>query len=295
MKTIVTHNSSFHADDVFAVATIILSLPPESEYTVVRTRDPKVISDADYAIDVGGIYDPEKKRFDHHQTGGAGKRQNGIPYASFGLVWKEYGDQVSENVDVAKIIEEKLVMFIDALDNGVEISSSIFEDIRPYTISDYLYSYWIDQNVSDEEVDLIFHRVVSMAKDLIVREKKKIAKIIEEGEIVEDIYLQSEDKKIIVLDKHLAWGRTMAEKPEPLFVVYPSLNKGLWNVKAVRKNINSFEIRASFPASWSGKTMEDLSEVSGIKGAFFCHKNLFLAVADSKEGAISLAKKALEN
>ena len=87
----------------------------------------------------------------------------------------------------------------------------------------------------------------------------------------------------------------MAEKPEPLFVVYPSLNKGLWNVKAVRKNINSFEIRASFPASWSGKTMEDLSEVSGIKGAFFCHKNLFLAVADSKEGAISLAKKALEN
>ncbi len=293
--TIVTHNGSFHADDVFAVATIILSLPPDSKYTIIRTRDIEEISKADYVVDVGGVYDVDKKRFDHHQEGGAGKRQNGIPYASFGLVWKEYGAQVSGNVDVAKIIEEKLVMFIDALDNGVEISNTIFEDIRPYTISDYLYSYWIDQNISDKEVDVIFHRVVSMAKDLIIREKQKISKIIEEGQIVEDIYNKSENKKIIVLDKHLAWGRKMAEKPEPLFVVYPSLNQGLWNVKAVRTNINSFEIRASFPASWSGKTMEDLSEVSGIKGAFFCHKNLFLAVADSKEGAIALAKKALEN
>lgn len=293
--TIVTHNGSFHADDVFAVATIILSLPPNSEYTTIRTRDTDVIAGADFVVDVGGIYDAEKKRFDHHQKSGAGVRKNGIPYASFGLVWKEYGAEIVGSSEVAERIEEKLVFFIDALDNGIQITEPIFENIRAYTISDYLYSFWIDQNVSNEDIDVVFHRVVSMAKDLIIREKQKISKIIEEGKIVENIYNQSEDKKIIILDKHLAWGRKMVEKPEPLFVVYPSLNAGLWNAQAVRKNLDSFELRVRFPKDWSAKTNEELIKISGVKGAVFCHKNLFLAVADSKEGAMALAKKALEN
>ena len=40
---------------------------------------------ADIVIDVGGQYDPDAGRFDHHQRGGAGERENGIPYSSFGL------------------------------------------------------------------------------------------------------------------------------------------------------------------------------------------------------------------
>ena len=87
-KKIVTHNSTFHADDVFAVATLLI-IEPDAE--VIRTRDENIISSADYVVDVGQIYDKDKKRFDHHQLGGAGKRDDGIEYASFGLVWKEYG------------------------------------------------------------------------------------------------------------------------------------------------------------------------------------------------------------
>lgn len=35
-------------------------------------------------VDIGGVYDLETNHFDHHQIGGAGKRENGIPYAAIG-------------------------------------------------------------------------------------------------------------------------------------------------------------------------------------------------------------------
>jgi uncharacterized UPF0160 family protein len=82
-KTIVTHNGNFHADDVFSVAALKSIF---SSFTLIRTRDLEIISTADIVIDVGGEYDPEKGRFDHHQRGNAGERENGIPYSSFGLM-----------------------------------------------------------------------------------------------------------------------------------------------------------------------------------------------------------------
>jgi len=44
---------------------------------------------------------------------------NGIPYASFGLVWKEYGQALTGNIESAKFIDEQLVQGIDGADNGV--------------------------------------------------------------------------------------------------------------------------------------------------------------------------------
>lgn len=61
-KTILTHSGSFQADDIFAVAILLLAL---GESKVVRTRDKDQIATADYVVDVGMIYDPAKNRFDH--------------------------------------------------------------------------------------------------------------------------------------------------------------------------------------------------------------------------------------
>lgn len=294
MVKIVTHNSGFHADDVFAVATLILSLPEDTPVEIVRTREDVEISSADYVVDVGGVYDSAQKRFDHHQTAGAGKRENGIPYASFGLVWREYGEYISGSKEIRDIIEQKLVMFVDALDNGVSIVESRYEDLRPYDISDYFYSYWIDEQVDPQEIDRIFKRVVSLAENLLKREVEKARRIIEEGKIVESIYEKTVDKRIITLDKHLAWGKVMIEKPEPLIVIYPTSDGEKWNAKTVRVELNSFETRILFPESWAGKADGELSAVSGVSDAVFCHRARFLVVAKSKEGAITLAQKALE-
>src|SRR3989344_5092065 len=139
--TIVTHNSHFHADDVFAVATLLLLLEKDHEINVVRSRDQAVIAEADYVVDVGGVYDPDKNCFDHHQTGGAGKRENPIPYASFGLVWKKYGEQLCGSQEIADYIDQVLVQPIDALDNGLVISKKLFADIRMYDVGDFLNAF----------------------------------------------------------------------------------------------------------------------------------------------------------
>src|SRR3989344_7727778 len=131
---IVTHDSSFHTDDIFACATLLI-LYPDAE--IIRSRDQKVIESADIVFDVGGIYDPQNKKFDHHQTGGAGKRENGIPYASFGLVWKEFGEKICGGKEEAEIIDRELVVAIDAIDNGVEVSTPVFEDVNVFNIGDF--------------------------------------------------------------------------------------------------------------------------------------------------------------
>jgi transketolase C-terminal domain/subunit len=89
---IVTHGGKFHADDAWAVAVIKVCTPRRE---LVRTRDQAIIDRGDIVIDVGGIWDPALGRFDHHQKGFSGARQSGVPYASAGLVWREYGGAAS--------------------------------------------------------------------------------------------------------------------------------------------------------------------------------------------------------
>src|SRR5919107_4332898 len=112
---VATHPGNFHADDVFAVATLGLA---EGALEVVRTRDRELIAAADARIDVGGRDDPATGDYDHHQKGGAGARENGVRYASFGLVWRRYGAALTGDEETARAIDDRLVQGVDANDTG---------------------------------------------------------------------------------------------------------------------------------------------------------------------------------
>jgi uncharacterized UPF0160 family protein len=66
-------------------------------------------------------------------------------------------------------------------------------------------------------------------------------------------------------------------------------------VRAVRDDPKTFINRKNFPKLWAGLRDEELQNVTGVKDAVFCHRGLFLAVANSKEGAIKLAQIAVES
>ena len=105
MSTLIaTHSGTFHADDVFGVAVLAFLFPGSR---IVRTRDEREIAQADFAVDVGGAWDPAAGRFDHHQRGFDGARTrreadgSAVPaegYASAGLVWREYGTRYVREV-----------------------------------------------------------------------------------------------------------------------------------------------------------------------------------------------------
>lgn len=86
----------------------------------------------------------------------------------------------------------------------------------------------------------------------------------------------------------------LPEFPEPLFVVRPRPG-GNWGLNAIPKQAYSFENRKTLPGDWAGLRDEELAAATGVSDAIFCHNGLFLAVTKTKEGALALAKIALES
>jgi uncharacterized UPF0160 family protein len=291
MKTIVTHDGKFHADDVCAVAAISLLIDVPIE--VVRTRDAELINKGDFVVDVGGVYDVEKNRFDHHQEGGAGERENGIPYASFGLVWKRYGEKLCGNSVVANKIDQDMVSSIDATDNGVSIFSSKIKNVNIYGLDSLVNAFVSTWKEEDRDMDIAFAELVRFTKALIAREIMRVRAKEEAREFVEKAYEEAEDKRIVVLDGQYPSRDFLSQHPEPLYFIRPRVNDGKWSVETVRDDSRSFINRKDLPKAWGAKKDSELAEITGVPDAVFCHKNLFLAVAGSREGAIALAELAV--
>ena len=99
VRSAATHDHMFHADDVLAGALLRLVFP---DVAFVRTRDPLRWIQAEVVFDVGGRYGVGLKEgergphvYDHHQRGGP-TRDDGKPFASFGLLWRAVGDKVCD-------------------------------------------------------------------------------------------------------------------------------------------------------------------------------------------------------
>lgn len=292
MYTIATHNGSFHADDVFAIATLLLIFGKE-QCSIVRTRDDELIARTDIVVDVGGIYNPDIKRFDHHQLG-APVRENSIPYAAFGLVWKEYGLQLCGDELIVSRIDELLVQAIDAGDNGVKLYESTHTAIVPYELYQVVGSYAPPWG-SEEDSDKAFAKAVDFAIGLLERviaQKQAEANM---HELVEAVYQTADDKRFLVFDVPVS-PLSCIQYPDVQLVVSPK-NKSSdthWTVNAVRKDFGTFESRVQFPLAWAGLRDVELADSSGIADAVFCHKARFLFVAESREGALAAVRKTIE-
>lgn len=293
--TIVTHSGQFHTDDVFAVATLQLLLEKDFSPTIIRTRDEKIINNADYVVDVGEVYDPAAKRFDHHQSEGAGVRDDSIPYASFGLVWKEYGEEVcGGDKDIALSIEQKLVKPVDAMDNGISFMKSEREGLFMYDLKDLTFAYKNTWKEGDGVLDKNFEYLTGFAQELIKREISVLKDIRESDIEVNKIIAQQQDKTLLILDKPYQYELVVSMHPYILLVVHPKRQDGTWAVETARNSLRSYESRIQLPEEWAGKRDVELIQLTGVDDAVFCHRGRFIAVAKSREGVLKLAHIALE-
>ncbi|HXK39331.1 MAG TPA: MYG1 family protein [Candidatus Paceibacterota bacterium] len=293
---IVTHSGGFHADDTFGVAALMLLLG-EGNMEIVRSRDPEIIAKGDYVLDTGNVYDPSANRFDHHQQGGAGKRDNGIPYASFGLIWKHFGEQIAGSKAAADAIDRRLVQPIDAFDNGVELFTRNDYDVSPYTVQNVFFAFepaWGEKASYDQD----FSDAVGFAKRILSREILQEQQNVKASEIVQKAYEDAPDKRLVVIESEPVIRRnviteSLSSRPEPLYFVRKHEDAGKWQVVCVMDDIRSFKNRKDLPAAWAGKRDDELAAVTGVADAVFCHSGRFICVANSKEGALKLAELAL--
>ncbi|MEK7564098.1 MAG: MYG1 family protein [Patescibacteria group bacterium] len=296
MKKLITHSGSFHADDIFATATLSILLERNGEaFEIIRTRDPEIMKTADYIYDVGGVYDEATNKFDHHQVGGAGKGENGIEYSSFGLVWKKFGAEVCESSEVAEKINKKLVSPIDAHDNGMDLVKNMY-DTAPYFVQYFFYSMvptWLEDQ-DKTNYDKMFLESVEIAKKILFREIAQARDLLIAEKSIQEIYENTTDKRIVTFDRNYPPAQIIQNFKETLFIIYPR-SDGTFGVRTVRENSESFGNRKDFPKAWGGLMEEELQNITGVSDAIFCHRALFLAVARSLEGATKLAHIAIKN
>jgi uncharacterized UPF0160 family protein len=300
MKKLVTHGNGFHADDVIAYAILKEVLAKQGEaWEIVRSRDPEIIATGDIVFDIGDVYDPSINRYDHHQRGKAGARENGIYYASAGLIWKHFGMELCSNETVWSQIDRGLMCEMDATDNGqTYIGEILFKDAGYTSIGIHIANFEVHApGKPSDPAELMkqFEDASEFARGILVRSINACEVLEKSFQDASACYKKSEDKQVIVFDKNYSrpiWKR-MAEYPEPIFAVYYKQESDYWKVEAIPLTPIVMDSRKLAPNSWWGLNGEELQKVSGIPDATFCHSSGFLFGAVSLENALKMAQIAL--
>lgn len=309
---IATHSGKFHADDVWAVMVLDIVFPG---CELIRTRDPERIRTVDFAVDVGGIWDPRTGRFDHHQKGFAGARQSGVVFASAGLVWRTHGARcVAQTAqthcghmldakaaqDIAYAIDADLVQYLDMSDTGAARNapggyglSAMISGFNPTWLED-------QQAGSIEAADELrmrqFRRAMAFMADVLINQVKyRVGSLLALDQVRQAEKLEG-GRLLFLKNGALPWGPVVRnEMPKVLFVVSYNPAEQRHMLHTVPAAPDTFEARKDLPAEWAGLQGAELAAVTGVPDAVFCHNGLFIASAVSFDGIVKMARLALQN
>ena len=261
-----THTGKFHCDDVFSAALLTYLNP---NIKIIRAYN--IPEDFDGIIfDIGG------SEFDHHQEG-APVRDNGIPYAAFGLLWREFGTFILSEED-AKNFDKSFIQPLDYSDNTGE-KNELAEII----------SLFNPQWDEDLDSDLCFQEAKEVALKILTNKIKQIKSISAAKDFVLEAIEGAKDK-IVVLSMRTPW-KNFIHGTDIEFVIYPS-DRGGYSGQGVPKAVGTNQLKIAFPKEWRGKSADELKDISGIETLSFCHNSGFLITAGSLEDTIAACKLA---
>lgn len=246
-KVVYTHFSTFHADEVTAIALLKVFKP--DDYKVYRVQHQITdFADADYIIDVGREYD-NKTRFDHHQW------QGGL--SSAGLIWKHINLEGYGQID-------GLIEAVDHNDVGIKPAT-------PYEYSRLISTYNHADTHSDGQY-LQFEKAVAFAVEVVTNMKNSQERINASQLVCKEAPLWPGTSHVLELPKWCdGWsmfvnGSTM---PEIEAVVWPDEKLGTWNIQTTVEKPGSYKK--------NGRLLLPYSKMD------FVHAANFFAVAKSKD------------
>lgn len=277
------HDGSFHADDVTACALLLYFDLIEKD-KVLRTRNYDRLATCEYVCDVGGIYDPIQKRFDHHQASYEGL------LSSAGMVWEFLLDEKIIDKGLFEYLKERFIHGVDEVDNGVRFPPYGHADFSSVVASFIPISY----DASDDEMDEGFFKAVDFVLEYLEASIAKYKYLEKCKETVSQVMHVM--KECLIFDQKMSWLEPFfaldGEKHPAEFVIMPSGNQ--WKLRGVPPSYEKrMEVRRPLPESWAGKMGEELRKESNIEGAVFCHKGRFISVWKTKEDALKALKHVL--
>lgn len=264
-----THCGIFHADDVFSVA-ILKILNPDIEIKRVF-KVPEALTDDVIVFDIGF------GRYDHHQKDKK-RRDNGIPYAAFGLLWKDFGHLLVSQDNVAKF-DTAFIQALDHSDNGGPITPL-------YSVISAFQPNWDEDN---QNMDEAFFKAVDSAQEILEKQISKI-KSSERAEELVVSALEDSGNGIVILPRYCPWENILIPLAAK-FVVFPSLRGG-YSAQAIPSTLGGRDQKIPFPTEWAGKTGAEASAL--CEGMTFCHAGRFMVSTDTVSNAIKACKMAIE-
>lgn len=302
IEKLVTHSGKFHIDEVMSTM-VLQELFPTAE--VIRTRDAGVIGDAignGIIYDVGGQYELKNAIFDHHQKP-APERDDGTPYSSFGLVWKHFGKEFLRKIDceeenletIWSRFDRHYVRPVDMIDNGV-ISPAMMGETRALSLAsliDDLNPPYYAQTTENEN-DLFFEAVDIAVTAVMARLEQMTADLDAQKEVETAIAAQW-GSPLLDLERGLPFNRAIAsaEADHVMLVIHPRAG-GQWVLSGVPLVIGEYDLRMDLPEAWGGLEGASLQAATGAPGAVFCHAKRFMAVGQTREDVLIMARAALD-
>lgn len=320
---IATHSGSFHCDEALGVA-LLKCLDEYKDAEVIRSRDPAELEKADIVIDVGAVFDLEKKRFDHHQRGfsevlGVGKYTK-TKLSSAGLVYKYYAKDIFRqyykivNEDLIDILFKNIygnfIESIDGIDNGISVAPE--GAIPAYKISTDLSSRvgrlvpsWNETDVDEnsrfmkasamcfEEFDAQVRFLINHwwpAREIVQNAFENRFEVHNSGRIIE---MKScpwkEHLDDIENDSNVVTGES-----DILYVLFQD-QSGSWRVGTTNVKGSPFQPRKPLLERLRGLRDEELSKAASIDDLIFVHASGFIGGAKTREGALKLAELSLNH
>ncbi|HLB52181.1 MAG TPA: MYG1 family protein [Chlamydiales bacterium] len=279
-----THDGSFHADEVTA-CSLLLVFGLIDKDKIVRSRDPARLALCDYVCDVGGIYDPKKRRFDHHQVDYQG------PLSSAGMILLYLKEEGVIDSHLYELFNNLLILGVDAHDNGrgsLEAGVTTFSHV----VSNFVP---IEYEASKEELDEAFFAALQFVVGHLDRMHRRFLYSQQCGGLVRKVMAESQN--VLIFDRPIPWMDIFFELEGELhpaqFVIMPA--GGHWKLRGIPPNRNErMKVRKQLPEEWAGLHEEALYQVSGILGAVFCHKGRFISIWETKEAAVQALNRAME-
>ena len=263
-----THAGRFHADDVFSAA-LLRQVWPDLEIRRVF----EVPEDFDgLAFDIGG------GAFDHHGPDRA-CRENGMPYAAFGLLWRELGEGLV-GAEQARWLDEHFIQPLDKDDN-FGTGDSLADAIGGFN------PLWD----SDADPNERFWQAEAFAAE-VLKNRIEGARAVTRAAAVVEKALEKMKDGIVVLPRFAPWKGPLRDSAAKL-VVYPSQRGGFSAQGVPLPDDPKHRLKCSFPEPWRGLRAPRLERVSGIRGLRFCHASGFLIGANTLEAALAACRAAL--
>lgn len=296
---LVTHSGGFHADELLS-SVILTRLYPDA--TLLRSRDEAWITPAEDRIvfDVGRDYDPARLIFDHHQRPNP-LREDGQPFSSFGLIWKHFGQDYLRALavpeadidEVHRGFDARFVLPVDLLDNGA-MEPGVAGPLAGLTLPVLLelLKPEFDER-SPEAEDAGFAQAQGVARTIVEAAIRARAAKLRADTMVAEAVAAAGESPVLELPMGMPFRRGIerAGADHLLFVVHPRDRD--WALTTIRKGGDTFEARADLPEAWAGLTDAELEAACGVPGAKFCHNARFIAVAETREAVLEMARLAV--